>query len=346
MKKMKLSQGILLFLSVSILGTLALIWITPQPEASTEETPDITLVSPLSDAERLALESEFTTGDYAASPDQAMADLQSLAEEDPRVMRDCYNIARIIGNNAYSEQDNLSSALERGSDWCNSGYIHGALEMYMLQDTQALATINEICEDDSDPLAQWHCLHGLGHAFMFSTEGELEQSLIYCNALENAEHEQTCANGAIMEFFSPTDAYAVDETEVDTTTVLETCVETASHSQAAYCHLYAPLHFLSKTPNAYEDALEFCTKTKNRSVCAYGVGAQVHKEHPSAIIAAEKLCEEVDRVAEDCKRGLFAYAAFHYNDTAWYETACTQLSEEGEGLCNSVKGDLTAQFAP
>lgn len=341
---MKLSQGILLLLSISILGTLALIWITPQPEARTSEFDEIALITPLSEPERMALESQFTTGDYENAPNQAMSDLQNLAVEDPQVMRDCYPIARVIGNTAYLELENLSTALAQGTDWCNSGYLHGALEMYMLQDTEALATINDICADDSDALAQWHCLHGLGHAFMFSTQNELEQSLTYCNALTETEHQEVCANGAIMEFFSPTQIPSEDGEVLDTETVLQTCIDTASHAQSVYCHLYAPLHYLSLNTNAYEDALHFCLQTKNRSVCAYGVGAQLHKEHPEAVIAAEYLCEEVDRVSDDCKNGLFAYAAFHYNDTAWYDTACTQLTDEGEALCEQVKEDLIEEF--
>lgn len=341
---MKLSQGILLLLSISILGTLALIWITPQPQASTNELAEIALTTPLSESERLALEAEFTTQGYENAPNQAMSDLQNLAVEDPQVMRDCYAIARVIGNNAYLELENLSSALQQGTDWCNSGYLHGALEMYMLQDVDAFAHINEICSDDSDQLAHWHCLHGLGHGFMFATEGELEQSLTYCDTLTETEDQQVCANGAIMEFFSPTKIVTEEELELDTETVLQTCIDTASHSQSVYCHLYAPVHFLSLNTNGYEDALQFCVQTKNRSVCAYGVGAQLHKEHPEAVIAAEHLCNEVDRVADDCKRGLFAYAAFHYNDTAWYDTACTQLSNEGEELCERVKEDLIEEF--
>ena len=125
---------------------------------------------------------------------------------DPVLRNACHGVMHKIGHVAAKEYVSLGSAFNAGSDICANGFYHGVVEA--LFGEKELATLGKndtahICDASnigtSSPVARINCVHGVGHALMYMSGGDISVSLLHCEDLANDADISQCATGAFME---------------------------------------------------------------------------------------------------------------------------------------------------
>ena len=119
----------------------------------------------------------------------------------------CHTALHFLGQGVYTKEKNDQVGLSQCSPVCFWACQHGVLEGFLKErnltfDDEVLKKeVLVLCKRDAKKAkAQYNeCLHGLGHALMFFTEGELPRSLKICDGLGGRDEQQWCYSGAFME---------------------------------------------------------------------------------------------------------------------------------------------------
>lgn len=156
------------------------------------------------------------------------------------IEQSCHALTHQIGSVAFFRAgDRVADAFIAGDNICNSGYYHGVIQaafdgLERPDDFERLSDrAFELCREtlgDGDDLGTElasHCAHGVGHGAMLAARGSLSRVLLVCDSLlsfpesqirprplprqDLAGYAATCANGAFMEAFSPTNEMIYDE---------------------------------------------------------------------------------------------------------------------------------------
>lgn len=145
---------------------------------------------------------------------ETLADLEVARSENTEIENNCHPIAHAIGRNTYKAKGNIGDAFEACDQTCHSGCYHGVMERLFYGDTQTDETkhltyedmkekIPGICSKDkfANPTNAviFQCLHGVGHAILFSLDYDLEDSLRSCDLFETQYEKSSCYGGVIME---------------------------------------------------------------------------------------------------------------------------------------------------
>lgn len=262
-------------------------------------------------------------------PRQAILSLESESIKNPNVMSVCHDILHDIGHTAFAKYGNFTEAISYKSDFCNSGYIHGLFESYFLSTSDSTDEISKQCQSYADTSGRefdwWQCLHGVGHGFMYTTGGNLEESLALCEGSfeRNAEY---CQNGAYMEVFNQ-EMLANENLYVDPENPFATC--NSSQTAKAECYVNLP-PYLSQTNGMYfREMFNECEQADAGyvSICVLGVGAEAIKRNMDSPQLVVSLCEQAgsERRRGLCLRGM---VSMYMNQTGSYE--------KGESLCELV----------
>lgn len=134
--------------------------------------------------------------------------------QDAGIENDCHNIAHAIGRYTYKKYNNIGDAFNACDQSCHSGCYHGVMERMFYSDeelsTKAHLTYKDIekkmpgiCDaskfSNPTPTVIFQCLHGVGHAVLFSLDYNLEDSLKACDLLKDDYERSSCWGGVIME---------------------------------------------------------------------------------------------------------------------------------------------------
>ena len=134
--------------------------------------------------------------------------------QDSGIENDCHNIAHAIGRYTYKKYSNIGDAFNACDQSCHSGCYHGVMERMFYSDeeisTKTHLTFKDIeakmpgvCDSSKfsnpSPTEIFQCLHGVGHAVLFSLDYNLEDSLKACDLLANDYERSSCWGGVIME---------------------------------------------------------------------------------------------------------------------------------------------------
>jgi len=134
----------------------------------------------------------------------------------------CHNKGHNLGKVVYKRSQNLGGAMQICQNRCNTGCFHGILmeffKDFMFEDEHAheegvsdfhshvslediSGQINSFCDQDIfvGGVTRGNCFHGMGHAFTFLSDYDLEKSVDICQLLEEKEAQYLCATGAYME---------------------------------------------------------------------------------------------------------------------------------------------------
>jgi hypothetical protein len=146
---------------------------------------------------------------------QLLGDLETLRAQNPAVETGCHPIAHAIGRYAYQKHGNVGDAFENCDYTCHSGCYHGVMERTFYTDEQISAGVQHvtydqlagkiptICSADkfSNPTQQiiFQCLHGIGHAILYSLNYNLDDALKLCDLLPTSYDQRSCYGGVIME---------------------------------------------------------------------------------------------------------------------------------------------------
>lgn len=120
--------------------------------------------------------------------------------------KDCHVAMHYSVNAAYASGASISDIWTQCTNACFGACYHGGLEGILASkgligaDEQIIKTaLLDICEPvlSSFKTKKSQCFHGLGHAIMLLTKGELPKSLVYCDTL--VEGGRSCYEGVFME---------------------------------------------------------------------------------------------------------------------------------------------------
>ncbi len=142
--------------------------------------------------------------------------LENARSENSFIEDQCHPISHAIGRYTLDVyNNNVGDAFEACDFTCHSGCYHGVMERLFFKDELEdgnlrhldYETMQEkipgICSEDkfenSDQSVIFQCLHGVGHAIMYSTDYDLELSLSGCLLLNPGFEQTSCFGGVFME---------------------------------------------------------------------------------------------------------------------------------------------------
>lgn len=146
---------------------------------------------------------------------QALGDLENARSQNADIENECHVISHAIGRYAYVKEGNVGDAFESCDQSCHSGCYHGVMErLFYGEDETADTTkhltladletkVPNICDRSnfSNPTNAliFQCLHGVGHAILYSLDYNLGDSLAACDLMETGYERSSCYGGVIME---------------------------------------------------------------------------------------------------------------------------------------------------
>ena len=121
----------------------------------------------------------------------------------------CHGRGHDLGKLIYERAGEVHRALTTCDDVCNSGCMHGVFRQAISgvatesagneTDPKALAArVESACASNGD-YSVGDCIHGLGHAFMYMADYDVQKAVAYCDQLGTYAKSYYCATGAYME---------------------------------------------------------------------------------------------------------------------------------------------------
>ncbi len=144
-----------------------------------------------------------------------LADEEVARSQNTDIENSCHPVVHAVGRYTYRVTGNVGDAFNACDQSCHSGCYHGVMErlFYSEQDSaEGLQHISYadlekkipgICDADkfSNPSSQliFQCLHGVGHAILYSLQYDLRRSLNACDLFETEYQRSSCYGGVVME---------------------------------------------------------------------------------------------------------------------------------------------------
>lgn len=127
-------------------------------------------------------------------------------EQYPEVYARCHEVTHYLSRLEYEKQKEIAKVYAQCDSTCHGGCYHGTLEAYLQdklsQNIDLADHFPKVCgvaKDYDKPLEFNECLHGMGHAAMFTSDMELKDSLKLCDSLGEKEFRERCYSGVFME---------------------------------------------------------------------------------------------------------------------------------------------------
>ena len=139
----------------------------------------------------------------------------------------CHPVVHAIGRETFAKTRTVQDSFAACDQTCHSGCYHGAMERFIRGDQNNDENARHVNEEELEaktvaacPSGQsgrfrFQCLHGLGHALLFSLDYQLEQTLAACDKLAAAWDRSSCWGGAFMENLFPSDPTKSDVSPSD-----------------------------------------------------------------------------------------------------------------------------------
>ncbi len=122
--------------------------------------------------------------------------------------QDCHIAMHYIVNAEYKNGADLLDIWNECDTTCFGACYHGGLEgllerenLHGADEDAVSAYLKNLCDSVKDkyPKLEYQCYHGIGHALMLLTEGDLPQSLSMCDSLIQNNQSRKCYEGVFME---------------------------------------------------------------------------------------------------------------------------------------------------
>lgn len=166
--------------------------------------------------ERIACYRPILEANLAArGPRAVLASLDALQSQGPAVGAHCHDMAHVLGRYWVASGRSLADGFRDGSNVCHSGFFHGMVERVIRGDEVLGAEPLHVSPGELREKAprictgtalgtesrniRFQCLHGLGHAIVFSLGYRLPLALETCDALADDWDRRSCYGGAVME---------------------------------------------------------------------------------------------------------------------------------------------------
>lgn len=142
---------------------------------------------------------------------EALQLIERLETEDADLRRACHPVVHAIGRETFRLKGNIHDSFAACDQTCHSGCYHGSVERFLRGDDiyaeadkhPSQAELKQkaaaACDPNTPLRLRYQCLHGLGHALMFFSRYQLDQSLEACDALGDDWSRNSCYGGVFME---------------------------------------------------------------------------------------------------------------------------------------------------
>ncbi|MBI3442310.1 MAG: hypothetical protein HY007_00885 [Candidatus Sungbacteria bacterium] len=148
-------------------------------------------------------------------------------DADPQLRYACHPVVHAIGRETFAKLHTVHDSFAACDQTCHSGCYHGAMERFIrgsqaddgtekhISDEELEAKTTTACPADQPGRFRFQCLHGLGHALIFSLEYQLEKTLHTCDKLGTTWDRSSCWGGVFMENLFPSDPTQSDVSPTD-----------------------------------------------------------------------------------------------------------------------------------
>lgn len=197
---------------------------------------------------------------------------------------DCHNLMHYIVHDEYVKGMSLPDIYIHCTDVCFGACWHGGLEGYFADhdlsgagDEAIARSMLELCS--SAPKEPSQCYHGLGHALMLVTQGELPRALSLCDSPSESGFRQQCFGGVFMEN-SPATTSVTDHpskyTKADDP--LYPCNAIDEHYQET-CYSFQTSYFAYLANSDWKKVGEYCALVPDRYQrgCYQSIGISAHQ---------------------------------------------------------------------
>ena len=256
----------------------------------------------------------------------------------------CHGEAHRLGEVIYDKTGDYNIAYEKCGDRCSTGCMHGIINRAFAQESRRVISggkildltnlkskISEFCSQE-DPYEKSNCIHGVGHAMVFITNYNIEESIKGCGLIDDIFHEYDCVAGVFMEF-NPTASHPKQ-----LASQLHYPCDTFREFPSA-CYRYKAwqiISFLGGVDNAANECTTLEDK-RQRWGCFHGLGTEQFEEvynNPQAILEVCRYGEFNDK--RECVAGAIERISYHHRDEDVDLQACEFLQGELKDFCKEV----------
>lgn len=282
--------------------------------------------------------------------------LQTLRERmvsDQTLRVNCHQASHAIGRTAFHEYGSIGKAYEEADYLCWGGYQHGVVEAMMRSkkspemNGELLRTAcNEMKDGNNITFAYFSCIHGLGHALMYTLNNDLLNALVRCDELDNIWETRQCANGAFMENLlagksgHQSDFLPKDDMHFPCSAVREKDRDVCYQVQGGF--------ILDHFSWNFKRAFLFCDElaaSPLRIACAQGIGASVSNYAAYDPKKIATLCAIASTpLDQSCLYGALADLEGATGDLSLGTLVCMHQPQELQLTCMKIRDDAHRTF--
>lgn len=210
------------------------------------------------------------------NPSEAIKEYEAMAKVDPQLKGSmCHSLFHVMGQEATKSSSDPWEVFLAGNSECNWGYVHGAVEGYLvggidkvIQGAAGLCTPREGL-DLQDPYVsgvKGNCEHGTGHALLHANENPEEAESGCRKAFEDKAAVLACIDGMIMEYGNSETAKNGRYGDI--------CLKIGDDAKAT-CYSSIPLTWFNQTGGDHLKVMQRCDESKNEELtykCSWGAG--------------------------------------------------------------------------
>jgi len=316
---------------------------------------------------------------------QVLADIEIARSQSSTIENDCHPIVHAVGRETYKLTGNIGDAFQACDQTCHSGCYHGVMERLFYSDQELGSNYSHltyedmkekipgICDKDKfkDPsnAVIFQCLHGVGHAILYTLDYNLDDSLKSCDLFPTGYDRSSCYGGVIMENVTAfdkkkrdlkaddplypcdrldnkykSDCYlmqtsVMSEYGLDSTAVAAECNKTGDYKGQCFVSMGRDLSNYVRVGNI-DFVVEACEQTagENWQSCIDGA-LYALVDNTWDLSFAYQLCDglKVQEHVSTCYRDSSNYYMGSYTKTSEdVRNACRSFSKRNQDLCLSL----------
>lgn len=289
----------------------------------------------------------------------SVLDIFEQNEQRSEVFSRCHEVTHYLGRFEFQRVKSISEAFQNVSEVCHGGGYHGVMEGYFeylnipLDDIPTLSIkVAEACGKPSDydrTTVYSECVHGIGHAMMFISEGGLVQSLALCDALPLPQNQAACYGGVFMENSSSSTNFDHPSKYLKEEDPLYPC-DILGERYLSSCYSYQSSHFARLSDLDWEKVAELCrlVPEKYRLGCFRIIGSnQVGSTQDMG--KRKSNCDLIveERYRQECFRGVIGSLVGRYHrDFLSIAAFCELLATENKEDCYGYLGSSMLGWLP
>lgn len=260
----------------------------------------------------------------------------------------CHEVTHYLGREEYHKTGSIAEVYDQCSFACHGGCYHGAIEAYFDEKSFPVFSANNsvigeeirnVCGNSATyakPRTYSECIHGIGHAMMFITDGELPQSLKLCDSLQLLTDRETCYGGVFMESSSSSTNIDHPGKFIKDDDPMYPC-NSLEEQYLKTCYTYQSSHFSIITHYDWNRTIQLCLQVPEnyKQWCFRTIGTNQVGFTQNLTIMKED-CDLIDNMQfeNECVLGVVGSLGGRYvGDTQRMLKFCFIVNKENKNVC-------------